>query len=489
MAAVSFRFLVLFWALAELAPGVVAPSASLRVDTDGAALLDVLGAAEAAGEGEDTPGAFDTSSVRHGAPRRSKPLEAKLNHLSRQAAHALTSGGAVPLNLMRHELHDLKEELHATFLLRSREAKQDRVSGGDWDAKVETMEKQIQDLEKMLQALAAQEARSQRRLVTVSHAELQAEIDRLKKAVAQMEGTHHRREVLPLESELPPQEKELNYKIPAAGRVGSEESDGVERGYQKRGRTAEGGNAAEGDGQADQEHQRRGQGAATANDDMAPGDESASREDAAVRGPRDGQHAGPEGSGPGGSGPDGSGPDGSQPDGSGPDGSQAGDGGDGGDSDPAGSNAWRGPARPASTVDGNDRIGGGNEVPENTDGDEAPGSQDLDVDTSMPYGDLEPFGREDTARELTEASIRESDAMVDQLERAEVAEEKRAIFRALTRLRGAAITSFDGVARAQTGNLDEYSRKNRWRRAHPLRHLAEDESDVARWAFPDGSDF
>merc|ERR1719181_513969 len=78
----------------------------------------------------------------------------------------------------------------------------------------------------------------------------------------------------------------------------------------------------------------------------------------------------------------------------------------------------------------------------------------IDIDTSMPYGDLEPFGREDTAQELTENSVRESDEMVDQLERAEVAEEKRAVFRALTRLRGAAITSFDGVARSQTGNID-----------------------------------
>jgi len=107
----------------------------------------------------------------------------------------------------------------------------------------------------------------------------------------------------------------------------------------------------------------------------------------------------------------------------------------------------------------------------------------------MPYGGLEPFGREDTAKELTDSSIRESDAMVDQLERAEVAEEKRAVFRALTRLRGAAITSFDGVARAQTGNLDEYSRKNQWRHSHPLHHLAEDESDVSRWAFPENADF
>merc|ERR1719271_369707 len=82
----------------------------------------------------------------------------------------------------------------------------------------------------------------------------------------------------------------------------------------------------------------------------------------------------------------------------------------------------------------------------------------IDVDTEMPYGELEPFGREDTAQELTEQSVRESDEMVDQLERAEVAEEKRATFRALTRLRGAAITSYDGIARAQTGNIDEYNK-------------------------------
>jgi len=112
----------------------------------------------------------------------------------------------------------------------------------------------------------------------------------------------------------------------------------------------------------------------------------------------------------------------------------------------------------------------------------------LDIDTAMPYGDLEPFGREDTAQELTENSIKESDAMVDQLERAEVSEEKRAVFRALTRLRGAAITSFDGVARSQTGNIDEYNKINKWRNTHPLHHLADEESDVSKWAFPDNAD-
>jgi len=112
----------------------------------------------------------------------------------------------------------------------------------------------------------------------------------------------------------------------------------------------------------------------------------------------------------------------------------------------------------------------------------------IDIDTQMPYGDLEPFGREDTAQELTESSVKESDEMVDQLERAEVAEEKRAVFRSLTRLRGAAITSFDGVARSQTGNIDEYNKIHQWRNTHPLHHLADEESDVSKWAFPDNAD-
>lgn len=111
-----------------------------------------------------------------------------------------------------------------------------------------------------------------------------------------------------------------------------------------------------------------------------------------------------------------------------------------------------------------------------------------EVDMAMPYGDLEPFGREDTAQELTEASIRDSNAMVDQIERSEVAEEKRSVFRALTRLRGAAITSYDGIARSQTGNIDDYARKNQWREAHPVRHLADEEADVSKWAFPDSAD-
>lgn len=113
---------------------------------------------------------------------------------------------------------------------------------------------------------------------------------------------------------------------------------------------------------------------------------------------------------------------------------------------------------------------------------------DMEIDTEMPHGGLQPFGREDTAQELTAASIRESNKMVDQLERAEVAEEKRAVFRALTRLRGAAIASYDGVARAQTTNMDDYNRAHTWRASHPLQHLATEESDVSKWAFPSTPD-
>jgi len=119
----------------------------------------------------------------------------------------------------------------------------------------------------------------------------------------------------------------------------------------------------------------------------------------------------------------------------------------------------------------------------------APPSGSIDFDTQMPFGELEPFGREDTAQELTEQSVKESDGMVDQLERAEVSEEKRAVFRALTRLRGEAITSFDGIARSQTGNIDQYSKTNKWRLSHPLHHLANEEADVSKWAFPDAADF
>eukprot|EP00931_Biecheleriopsis_adriatica_P073437 TRINITY_DN4771_c0_g1_i1.p1 TRINITY_DN4771_c0_g1~~TRINITY_DN4771_c0_g1_i1.p1 ORF type:complete len:182 (+),score=56.51 TRINITY_DN4771_c0_g1_i1:93-638(+) len=107
----------------------------------------------------------------------------------------------------------------------------------------------------------------------------------------------------------------------------------------------------------------------------------------------------------------------------------------------------------------------------------------------LPFAELEPFGRETRGEDLTEKAVSESNAMVDQLERAEVAEEKRSVFRALTRLRGVALTSFDGIARSHTGNIEEYARTNKWRDEHPLKHLAQEEADVEKWAFPSDADF
>jgi len=113
---------------------------------------------------------------------------------------------------------------------------------------------------------------------------------------------------------------------------------------------------------------------------------------------------------------------------------------------------------------------------------------ELDVNGNLPFEQLEPFGREDTAQELTDSSVMESDGMVDQIEKAETAEEKRAVFRALTRLRGAAIASFDGIAHAHTANIDEYAHTHKWRDDHPLHHLASEENDVKSWAFPTNAD-
>merc|ERR1719487_596319 len=101
-----------------------------------------------------------------------------------------------------------------------------------------------------------------------------------------------------------------------------------------------------------------------------------------------------------------------------------------------------------------------------------------------PFGQLESFGREDTAAELTAASIGESNKMVDQIERAVVSETKRSMFRALTRLRGATIASYDGMANAQSANIDAYTKQKKWTKNHQIQHLANEEGNVEKWAFP-----
>lgn len=102
----------------------------------------------------------------------------------------------------------------------------------------------------------------------------------------------------------------------------------------------------------------------------------------------------------------------------------------------------------------------------------------------MPYNDFEVFGRADTAKDLTRKSLEESDKMIDQIERAEVAETKRSVYRALTRLRGAATSAFDGVARSQVGNIDQYAATNRYLDSNKIKHLADEEANTEYWAFP-----
>ena len=59
-------------------------------------------------------------------------------------------------------------------------------------------------------------------------------------------------------------------------------------------------------------------------------------------------------------------------------------------------------------------------------------------------------GKEDTAKELQDHAAKTQDTLVDAVENAEVAEIKRAVFRALTRLRAATIKEFDTIARLET---------------------------------------
>ena len=67
---------------------------------------------------------------------------------------------------------------------------------------------------------------------------------------------------------------------------------------------------------------------------------------------------------------------------------------------------------------------------------------------------LPRFGKEDTAKELQDHAADTQDTLVDAVENAEVAEIKRAVFRALTRLRAATIKEFDTIARLETQAID-----------------------------------
>jgi len=114
-------------------------------------------------------------------------------------------------------------------------------------------------------------------------------------------------------------------------------------------------------------------------------------------------------------------------------------------------------------------------------GHEAPEDQlakEMTHDLEMNFNKIAPFGKEDTAKELQDHAAKTQDTLVDAVENAEVAEIKRAVFRALTRLRAATIKEFDTIARLETQAIDAYNDAHHYRAENPLAHLHEDEAPV-----------
>eukprot|EP00429_Kryptoperidinium_foliaceum_P056691 CAMPEP_0176085312 /NCGR_PEP_ID=MMETSP0120_2-20121206/42697_1 /TAXON_ID=160619 /ORGANISM="Kryptoperidinium foliaceum, Strain CCMP 1326" /LENGTH=339 /DNA_ID=CAMNT_0017419127 /DNA_START=56 /DNA_END=1075 /DNA_ORIENTATION=- len=105
-------------------------------------------------------------------------------------------------------------------------------------------------------------------------------------------------------------------------------------------------------------------------------------------------------------------------------------------------------------------------------------AKEMTHDLQMNFNKIAPFGKEDTAKELQDHAAKTQDTLVDAVENAEVAEIKRAVFRALTRLRAATIKEFDTIARLETQAIDAYNDAHHYRGENPLAHLHEDEAPV-----------
>jgi len=105
-------------------------------------------------------------------------------------------------------------------------------------------------------------------------------------------------------------------------------------------------------------------------------------------------------------------------------------------------------------------------------------AKEMTHDLEMNFNKIAPFGKEDTAKELHDHAAKTQDTLVDAVENAEVAEIKRAVFRALTRLRAATIKEFDTIARLETQAIDAYNDAHHYRAENPLAHLHEDEAPV-----------
>jgi len=105
-------------------------------------------------------------------------------------------------------------------------------------------------------------------------------------------------------------------------------------------------------------------------------------------------------------------------------------------------------------------------------------AKEMTHDLEQNFNKIAPFGKEDTAKELQDHAAKTQDTLVDAVENAEVAEIKRAVFRALTRLRAATIKEFDTIARLETQAIDAYNDAHHYRAENPLAHLHEDEAPV-----------
>jgi hypothetical protein len=105
-------------------------------------------------------------------------------------------------------------------------------------------------------------------------------------------------------------------------------------------------------------------------------------------------------------------------------------------------------------------------------------AKEMTHDLEMNFNKIAPFGKEDTAKELQDHAAKTQDTLVDAVENAEVAEIKRAVFRALTRLRAASIKEFDTIARLETQAIDAYNDAHHYRAENPLAHLHTDEAPV-----------
>merc|ERR1719273_542556 len=123
-------------------------------------------------------------------------------------------------------------------------------------------------------------------------------------------------------------------------------------------------------------------------------------------------------------------------------------------------------------------VAGEGEREETTGG--SPVTASAEAPQGKPGAVIAPFGKEDTATELQRHAARTQDTLVDAVENAEVAEIKRSVFRALTRLRAAEIKEFDTIARLETQAIDEYNDAHHYRKENPLAYLHSEEASVTQ---------